>query len=48
MAWQNRILRVNLTDGSCSAEPLNRDWAQAYLGQRGLGSGTDRAQGAVL
>ncbi len=38
MAWQNRILRVNLTDGSCSTEPLNRDWAQAYLGQRGLGS----------
>ena len=38
MAWQNRILRVNLTDGSCKAEPLNRDWAQAYLGQRGLGS----------
>lgn len=38
MAWQNRILRVNLTAGSCVTEPLNRDWAQAYLGQRGLGS----------
>ena len=38
MAWQNRILRVNLTSGDCSAEPLKREWAQAYLGQRGLGS----------
>jgi len=38
MAWQNRVLRVNLTSGDCRSEPLNRDWAQAYLGQRGLGS----------
>ena len=38
MAWQNNILRVNLSTGSCCNEPLNRDWAQAYLGQRGLGS----------
>ena len=38
MAWQNRVLRVNLTSGDCSTEPLNQDWAQAYLGQRGLGS----------
>jgi len=38
MAWQNNILRVNLTTGSCTKEPLNRKWAQAYLGQRGLGS----------
>ncbi|UCH39336.1 MAG: aldehyde ferredoxin oxidoreductase family protein [Gammaproteobacteria bacterium] len=38
MAWQNRILRVDLSAGSCSVEPLNREWAQAYLGQRGLGS----------
>ncbi|MDH3218878.1 MAG: aldehyde ferredoxin oxidoreductase family protein [Gammaproteobacteria bacterium] len=38
MAWQNKILRVNLSDHSCVTEPLNRDWAQAYLGQRGLGS----------
>jgi len=38
MAWQNKILRVNLTTGKCSTEPLNREWAQAYLGQRGLGS----------
>jgi aldehyde:ferredoxin oxidoreductase len=38
MAWQNNILRVNLSTGSCNSEALNRDWAQAYLGQRGLGS----------
>ncbi|MCG6888527.1 MAG: aldehyde ferredoxin oxidoreductase family protein [Gammaproteobacteria bacterium] len=38
MAWQNNVLRINLTSGVCSSEALNRDWAQAYLGQRGLGS----------
>jgi len=38
MAWQNRVLRVNLTSGDCRSEALNREWAQAYLGQRGLGS----------
>ena len=38
MAWQNNLLRVNLTSGVCQSEPLNLDWAQAYLGQRGLGS----------
>ena len=38
MAWQNKILRVDLSSGSCRSEPLNRDWAQDYLGQRGLGS----------
>ena len=36
MAWQNKILRVNLTTGACNCEALNQDWAQAYLGQRGL------------
>ncbi|MCH7865707.1 MAG: aldehyde ferredoxin oxidoreductase, partial [Proteobacteria bacterium] len=38
MAWQGKVLRVNLTTGKCTSEPLNRDWAQAYLGQRGLAS----------
>ena len=38
MGWQNIILRVNLTTGECSREPLNRQWAQEYLGQRGLGT----------
>lgn len=36
MAWQEKILRVNLTDGTCTPEPLNMAWAQEYLGQRGL------------
>ena len=36
MAWQRKILRVNLTKGTCTPEPLNMEWAQDYLGQRGL------------
>lgn len=38
MAWQNQVLRVNLTHSTCKQEPLNREWAELYLGQRGLGS----------
>jgi len=38
MSWQKKILRVNLTEGTCNSEPLNMEWAQAYLGQRGLAS----------
>jgi aldehyde:ferredoxin oxidoreductase len=36
MAWAGKLLRVNLTEGTCKSEPLNMDWAQKYLGQRGL------------
>ncbi len=36
MAWTGKILRVNLTSGSVKQEALNMDWAQTYLGQRGL------------
>ena len=36
MSWQGQILRVNLTEGTCEAEPLNMKWAQKYLGTRGL------------
>ncbi len=36
MAWARKILRVDLTKGTCTAEPLNMEWAQKYLGQRGL------------
>jgi len=36
MAWTKKVLRVNLTAGTCSTEPLNQQWAQDYLGQRGL------------
>ncbi len=38
MTWQRRLLRVNLTDLSSAIEPLNEEWAQSYLGQRGLGT----------
>jgi aldehyde:ferredoxin oxidoreductase len=36
MAWTRKILRVDLTKGTCKSEPLNMDWAQQYLGSRGL------------
>ena len=38
MSWAGKILRVNLTAGTVKTEPLNMDWAHAYLGSRGLGS----------
>jgi aldehyde:ferredoxin oxidoreductase len=36
MAWHRKILRVNLSKGTCTPEPLNMQWANDYLGQRGL------------
>ena len=36
MGWQGKLLRVDLTEGACRSEPLNMDWANGYLGQRGL------------
>ncbi len=36
MSWTRKILRVNLTEGSISEEPLNMEWADQYIGQRGL------------
>ncbi|TCO80384.1 phenylacetaldehyde:ferredoxin oxidoreductase [Plasticicumulans lactativorans] len=38
MAWTRKILRVNLTQGTCTPEALNMAWARDYLGQRGLAS----------
>ncbi len=38
MSWAGKILRVNLTTGTVKSEPLNMEWAQAYLGSRGLGT----------
>jgi len=38
MAWTRKILRVNLSEGTCKSEPLNMTWAQEYLGSRGLAS----------
>jgi len=36
MAWTKKVMRVNLTEGTISEEPLNMEWADQYLGQRGL------------
>jgi len=36
MSWTRKVLRVNLTSGSITEEPLNMQWAHDYLGQRGL------------
>ncbi|MFK7995013.1 MAG: aldehyde ferredoxin oxidoreductase family protein [Granulosicoccus sp.] len=36
MSWTRKVLRVNLTSGSVTEEPLNMEWAHDYLGQRGL------------
>ena len=36
MGWTKKVLRVDLTKGTCKSEPLNMKWAQDYLGQRGL------------
>lgn len=36
MSWQRKILRVDLSKGSAEIEPLNMEWAQQFLGERGL------------
>ena len=38
MGWARKLLRVNLTEGTCTSEPLNMQWADEYLGSRGLAS----------
>lgn len=38
MSWTKKVLRVNLSAGTCETEPLNMEWAHQYLGQRGLGT----------
>ena len=38
MSWQRQVLRVNLTKGTSKIEPLNMEWANAYIGERGLGT----------
>ncbi len=38
MGWNRKVLRVNLTAGTCTPEPLNMKWADDYLGSRGLAS----------
>ena len=36
MAWTQKVLRVDLTNGTVAEEPLNMEWAAEYIGQRGL------------
>jgi aldehyde:ferredoxin oxidoreductase len=36
MGWQKLVLRVDLTKGTATPEPLNMEWAHDYLGERGL------------
>lgn len=38
MSWNRKVLRVNLSAGTCTAEPLNMKWADEYIGSRGLGT----------
>ncbi len=38
MAWAGKLLRVDLTGGTCTSEALNMDWVNDYIGQRGLGT----------
>ncbi len=36
MTWQNKVLRINLTTSEIRQEPLNMQWADEYIGERGL------------
>ena len=36
LGYQNNILRVNLTDKQASTEPLRMDFAEKYIGSKGL------------
>ena len=36
--YQGRVLRVDLSAGTCKSEALNAEWARAYIGGRGLAS----------
>jgi aldehyde:ferredoxin oxidoreductase len=38
MSYRWQVLRVNLSSGSWSKEPLNKGWAKKYFGGRGLGA----------
>jgi len=38
MSWAGKLLRVNLSAGTCKSELLNMKWAKEYLGSRGLAS----------
>ena len=35
--WTGQILRVNLTEGTSTKEPVPKEWLEEYIGGRGLG-----------
>src|SRR5437899_1117774 len=36
--WTGQLLRIDLTKGAATKEPLNLEWAREYIGGRGLGT----------
>lgn len=36
MSYTGKVLRINLSTGKATTEPLNKDWARDYLGGKGL------------
>lgn len=36
LGYTNQVLRINLTDKSYAVEPLRMDWAEKYVGSKGL------------
>ena len=36
LGYQNNVLRIDLTKKSAKAEPLRMDWAEKYIGSKGL------------
>ena len=36
MGYQNKVLRINLTTKTATTEPLRMDWAEKYIGSKGL------------
>lgn len=36
LGYTSKILRIDLTNKTSSVEPLNMDWAEKYIGSKGL------------
>ena len=36
LGYQNKVLRINLTDKTTSTEPLRMDFAEKFVGSKGL------------
>ena len=48
MSWQNKVLRVNLTEGSSSVEPLNMDDFLAHQGFKAFQKAVEIGPQAVI